>query len=101
MLVIAYEALIIFFGPGGAVTDPRIRSDAEELYWYVLDLSDAAAFKDAGVAADAVNKVEFTSHLLLSNVKNKPMTLLVEEASVGYIAVQDWRARLDSYPKAK
>ena len=91
-------ALIIFFGPGGEVLSNSVRSDREELYWYVLDISDVVKYKE-GQADEQANKLTLTSYLLLSHVRNRKMPMMIEDVAVGTIPVAEWRSRLESYQK--
>lgn len=79
-----------FYGPGGEVIDERLHSNRNELYWYVLDISDAVKYKGEGA-----NKLVLTSYKLLT--KNRQLPMIVEDITVGYIPVAEWRSRLESY----
>ena len=94
-------SLLMFFGPGGKVLDKRIKSDRQELYWYVVDVTDVVSFYLTGaddvVLNDKPNELTLTNNLLFQFVKNEKRDLVLDDLAIGYIPVSVWKARTAAF----
>ena len=88
-------AVMTFAGPEGEL-DSRVLTSREERYWYVIDISDVVAYGSATDAPKA-NKLALRFNLLRKYVRNRKMTLKVQDFSVGFLPRVEWQKRLDGY----
>lgn len=89
------NALLTFFGPAGDEVDPRITSDRQEGYWYLLDVSDVANKVITGwddrIESQEPNKLSITStyHKLTNGDTADCKEFVVENLEAGYISSGD------------
>ena len=91
-------ALLTFFGPGGDQLDTRNKSDREERYWYVVDVSDRVSYLETGLDAqilhDTPNTLAITNNLVTGLIGGAQLPLVVEDLTLGYLSSRDWKAKV-------
>jgi len=92
-------ALLIFVGAGGE-PDERIRSDREEGYWYLFDITDLVRRPKDVPEKDRprANRLVLSNHLLRRLIADRDAPVTIEGATVGYVpasAVKELTARKD------
>ena len=91
-------SLLTFFGPGGAMLDERIKSDRNELYWHMIDVTDLVHFRKMGLDDQVIeakpNQLTLSNGLLFGFVKNAKYELVVDDLAVGYLPVKAWQRKV-------
>ncbi len=77
------SALLTVFGPGWDTIEPRFTVDRQELYWFVLDITDA-------VRKSGTNTLTFTNIALARYFKKTPeqmrkMPMLIDKLEIGMV----------------
>lgn len=97
------ESLLVFFSNSFEKMDNRVKSDTEELYWYMIDISDMVNYKKTGfddmVIENNPNKLTFINRLVRDLVKGQEYNLLISNIEVGTIDVKDWEKKVSSSVK--
>ena len=99
--------LLTFFGPGGDVLDARVKSQREEGYWYLLDVSDAAHLLRRGadnrIESEQPNALTFVNTCLRRYFRGRQQFpgMIIDHLVVGYLppehAERLRRAQMISY----
>ena len=94
-------SLLTFFGPGGTVLDKRIKSDRQELYWFVVDVDDVANYLVKGlddvVVSNKPNKLVLSNGLIFRFVKGRKCDLILNDFALGTIPATAWKGRTRRY----
>ena len=94
-------SLNVFFAHVWNAMDERLRSDREELYWYVVDISDLVNYRVIGYDnqdwSAKPNTLTLTNNLLFRFVKNKKHDIVLEDFAVGCIPKHNWRKKVENY----
>ncbi len=94
-------SLLTFFGPDDATLDERIRADRDELYWYMLDISDLAHYRVLGqddqVYSAEPNQLTVTNNLRRGLVEGEQFDLILDEVAIGTIPLATWQERVEAH----
>jgi hypothetical protein len=94
-------ALLTFFGPGDDVLDPRVKSDRQEVHWYVVDIDDLVHFRVMGlddrVVSDQPNVLRLTNGVLFRYVNDSSFPAAIEDLAVGYLPTSAWQQRVNRF----
>ena len=95
------QSLLLYFAEDGNVVDKRVKSDRDELNWYMLDISDIVNYRVVGlddvVVKDEPNTLVLANSLLRQFIGGRDAEIVIEDLAVGTIDAQVWQRRIALY----
>lgn len=94
-------SLTLFFSNVWDVMDNRSRSDREEMYWYVIDISDLVNYRVTGYDnldwSAKPNTLTLSNNVLFRFSRDRKMDIVLEDFAVGTIPRKEWRERVEAH----
>lgn len=91
-------SLLTFFAPDFQSLDNRVKTDRDEGFWYVIDISDLVNYHVTGlddlVLSNEPNELTITNSVLYRFVANTKTDLVIDDFSVGTITNDDWMKKV-------
>jgi hypothetical protein len=89
-------ALLAYYAKIWKKLSSTFKTDREEKFWYVLDITDLVVYADAIDADQAAtaNRITFSNHLVKAKAKDRKVMLRMNDVAVGLISAADARAQI-------